>query len=112
MCRKYSQKEEPLQQESFDDYVKRRSAVYKLKPICPKQIICPFVLFSCSCPFYMRKAFCKHSVALGIWKQKFSIPAEMSIESLGPKGKRGRKKKVTDACYGSAQTSQPTKKQK
>jgi hypothetical protein len=110
MCRKFNQKEEPLQQEQFDDYMKRRSSFYKLKPIPSNRINSEFVHFSCSCPHYQRKAYCKHGVAVGIWREKFRVPVEMSIAALGPKGKRGRKKKLVDVCFGATANSQPKSK--
>jgi hypothetical protein len=99
-CRKYNQKVQPLQAECFDAYVKRRGAFYKLKPIVCNHQQSDFVVYSCICPHYQRKAFCKHCIGVGIWKQKFAIPAEMSIAALGGKGKRGRKKRLANTCYG------------
>jgi hypothetical protein len=71
--RKWKQKEEPLQGEDFDSFRLRRSAFYKLQPLPQSKQKSCFVQYSCSCPQYLKRAFCKHSIGVGFWKNRCNI---------------------------------------
>jgi hypothetical protein len=73
-CKNWKAKQQPFQHEDFDAYWLRRAAFYEVKPLkqC-KQKSC-FVQYSCSCPQYFRRAFCKHSIAIGIFTKRFVAP--------------------------------------
>jgi hypothetical protein len=92
----------PKTTEDFDAFKARRETFYELKKLPLTSVRSQFVLFRCSCSFFMKYAHCKHSMAIGIWTGAFKVPRQMSLAVIGEKGKRGRKRKAENVCYGAA----------
>lgn len=101
---KRNQKVEPIRGEGFDEYVSRRNSFYDLKPLTSSNTRSEFIVFSCSCVQYWKFANCKHALGVGISEGKFLIPAKFSLAAMGAKGKRGRKKIISNTCYGAAES--------
>jgi hypothetical protein len=95
---KWQQKIEPIRGEDLDAYFARRGLYYQLKLLKPHQLVSQFVLFACSCAFYAKNAFCKHSVGMGIVEKLFMVPVEFSAERLSGPTRRGRKPMAKNVC--------------
>jgi hypothetical protein len=96
---KWNSKVHPKTGEDFDTYFRRRGLFYTVKKRPTNTLLSPFILFSCSCVYFSKRAFCKHSLGTGILEQEFEIPVQFSSIILGPKHKRGRKPSAKKVAY-------------
>lgn len=97
---KWNQKVVPLRGENFDSYTQSRGSFYVLQELKEENIVSQYIVDCCSCVMYWKYAHCKHALVVGICQGKFAVPAKFSLASIGPKGKRGRKRVVKNSCYG------------
>jgi hypothetical protein len=107
---RWKQSDKPIRHEDFDAYFARRAKFYVLKKLQASAIFSPFILFSCSCTAYNKTAFCKHSLGLGIMQKEFNVPAHLSLDAIGPKKKRGRKKIASNVRFEGQEATNCKKK--
>lgn len=79
---------------SFDEYVEKfHQRVYQL--IYDDQ---NWMHSTCSCPYYMENAICKHIIAIALLKRDAVCPAEANPRFLNKKPKQGPKAKQKMLC--------------
>ncbi|KAK7601962.1 hypothetical protein V9T40_009403 [Parthenolecanium corni] len=74
---------------SFEEFKTWRTEIWRIE-IHPGQV-------TCTCPFFMKKNQCKHSIGMLIRRKDVEVPLEAKSVPLDQKRKRGRPSKATRA---------------
>ena len=83
---------DPSSQSEFYNLIDCSTSVYVLTPL--PEPLGAHVHFSCTCIMYARGCFCKHTLALGLFKQLTVAPANRLLKAIGQVAVVGRPPKA------------------
>ena len=86
-------------QPSINQYLRLTTrSFYVLERLQPEDVRSEFCVYSCTCPAYRRRSYCKHAVALGVIKGLVAVPRHLDYTILSRLNTKGRKRLPFTRC--------------